>query len=103
MCYFYMYSIWNEDIHVCTYMKSKKEPCLVQKGFVPVLVGKAERGEGDMERIMVPAKLIHHPFIVTLLQLSAEEYGYHQQGLLKIRFDAHSLKTMLQFISNHKI
>ncbi|TXG54535.1 hypothetical protein EZV62_019791 [Acer yangbiense] len=63
----------------------------VRKGYVPLMVGSEE----VMERIMVPTKLIDHPYIIELLELSAKEYGYNHQGLLKIQYDAHSFKTMM--------
>ncbi|KAI9177521.1 hypothetical protein LWI28_016294 [Acer negundo] len=70
----------------------------VRKGYVPLMVGAEE----VMERIMVPTKLIDHPYIIELLELSAKEYGYNHQGLLKIQYDAHSFKTMVEIISKDK-
>ncbi|KAB5568415.1 hypothetical protein DKX38_002208 [Salix brachista] len=65
------------------------------KGVFPVLVGS----EGTMEKFLLPMKLTRHPFIVQLLELSAKEYGYEQEGLLKIPYDASCFKKMLKLIS----
>ncbi|KAJ6685125.1 SAUR-LIKE AUXIN-RESPONSIVE FAMILY PROTEIN [Salix purpurea] len=66
-----------------------------RKGVFPVLVGS----EGTMEKFLLPMKLTRHPFIVQLLELSAKEYGYEQEGLLKIPYDASCFKKMLKLIS----
>ncbi|KAH7578443.1 hypothetical protein ACOSQ2_000298 [Xanthoceras sorbifolium] len=69
-----------------------------RKGYVPLLVGSEE----VIERILVPTKLIDHPYIVELLELSANEYGYKHQGLLKIQYDADCFKRMVEIISKHR-
>ncbi|KAG5250641.1 SAUR auxin-responsive protein [Salix suchowensis] len=66
-----------------------------RKGVFPVLVGS----EGTMEKFLLPMKLTKHPFIAQLLELSAKEYGYEQEGLLKIPYDASCFKKMLKLIS----
>ena len=67
-----------------------------RKGVFPVLVGN----EGTiMEKFLLPTKLTKHPFIAQLLELSAKEYGYEQEGLLKIPYDASCFKKMLKLIS----
>ncbi|KAK9284116.1 hypothetical protein L1049_023283 [Liquidambar formosana] len=70
----------------------------VRKGHIPVLVGKEE----VMERLLIPTKLIKHPFIVALLEMSAHEFGYGQQGTLKIPYDAECFKRMIKMISKGK-
>ncbi|KAL3508257.1 hypothetical protein ACH5RR_027658 [Cinchona calisaya] len=50
----------------------------VPEGHVPVYVGE------EMERFVVSAKLLNHPIFVTLLNKSAQEYGYEQKGVLRI-------------------
>ncbi|PQQ10275.1 hypothetical protein Pyn_05168 [Prunus yedoensis var. nudiflora] len=57
----------------------------VRKGYVPILVGKEM---GDMEKVWIPIKLLSHPRIVALLRRSAHEFGFQQQGLLKIKHDS---------------
>ncbi|KAL9358920.1 hypothetical protein Peur_047043 [Populus x canadensis] len=66
-----------------------------KKGVFPVLVGN----EGMMERFLLPTRLTKHPFIVQLLEMSAQEYGLEQEGLLKIPYDASCFEKMLKLIS----
>lgn len=37
-----------------------------------------------MERFVVSARLLNHPVFMELLRRSAQEYGYEQQGVLRI-------------------
>ncbi|KAF8007753.1 hypothetical protein BT93_K1676 [Corymbia citriodora subsp. variegata] len=68
----------------------------VRKGYIPVLVGK---DAVTMERLHVPTKLMGHPFVAALLELSANEFGYEQQGLLRIPYDPDCFKQMIRRIS----
>ncbi|GAB4824634.1 hypothetical protein Ancab_007506 [Ancistrocladus abbreviatus] len=51
-----------------------------RKGYVPVMVGS----EGVKEKFMVPIEFIKHPSIVAMLELSADEFGYKQEGVIQI-------------------
>ncbi|KAJ8636902.1 hypothetical protein MRB53_011169 [Persea americana] len=51
----------------------------VPKGHLPVYVG-----EEEMERFVVKAKLLNDPMFLELLNQSKREYGYDQQGVLRI-------------------
>ncbi|KAK9742752.1 hypothetical protein RND81_03G195200 [Saponaria officinalis] len=68
----------------------------IKRGYVPITVGKYEKEE---ERFMVPTKLIKHPSIVALLQLSANEFGYHQEGVLHIPCEPNLFRKTLDTIS----
>ncbi|KAL3734057.1 hypothetical protein ACJRO7_023413 [Eucalyptus globulus] len=50
----------------------------VPEGHVPVYVGE------EMERFVVIAEMLNHPVFIGLLNRSAQEYGYEQQGALRI-------------------
>ncbi|KAL9234351.1 hypothetical protein vseg_009231 [Gypsophila vaccaria] len=71
----------------------------IRRGYVPIMVGKDENEE---ERFMVPTKLIKHPSIVALLQLSANEFGYHQEGVLHIPCQPHFFRETLHKISSKR-
>ncbi|KAE8646874.1 hypothetical protein Csa_020961 [Cucumis sativus] len=61
------------------FRRSRSEGALpVPQGHVPVYVGD------EMERFAVSAELLNHPVFVTLLDKSAQEYGYEQKGVLRI-------------------
>ncbi|KAJ0578868.1 putative small auxin-up RNA [Helianthus annuus] len=50
----------------------------VPEGHLPFYVGE------EMERFVVSAQLLNHPLFINLLNKSAQEYGYRQQGVLRI-------------------
>ncbi|KAL1300002.1 hypothetical protein HN51_044660 [Arachis hypogaea] len=56
--------------------KMRRSP--VPEGHVPVYVGD------EMERFAVSAELLNHPIFVKLLNESAQEYGYDQQGVIRL-------------------
>lgn len=73
---------------------------LARKGYVPVMVG----GEGAMkERILIPTQFLAHPSIVVLLEMSADKFGYGQQGVLRIPCDSGYFRALLETLAFKKI
>ncbi|PON89706.1 Small auxin-up RNA [Trema orientale] len=68
----------------------------IRKGYVPVLVEK----KNVVEKLWLSIKLIRHPYVVALLNRSADEFGYPQHGLLKISHDVDAFKRMIKSISH---
>ncbi|KAL2892541.1 Auxin-responsive protein SAUR40 [Bienertia sinuspersici] len=64
-----------------------------RRGCVPVMVGKCEE---DEERFMVPLNWMKHPFIVDLLQLSANEFGYKQEGVIQIPCEPFHFRLVME-------
>ncbi|KAK3424696.1 auxin-responsive protein SAUR71 [Eucalyptus grandis] len=58
--------------------KMRRSGAAVPEGHVPVYVGE------EMERFVVCAEMLNHPVFIGLLNRSAQEYGYEQQGALRI-------------------
>ena len=71
----------------------------VRKGYVPLLVGTSNKA---MVRLTIPIKLINHPSLAYLLDESANELGYNQQGLLRIWRDIGKFKQMLDSLSTRQ-
>ncbi|KAG5569883.1 hypothetical protein H5410_059649 [Solanum commersonii] len=71
----------------------------IRKGYVPIVVGNHEE---LVEKILIPMKLIKHPYVVTLLGFSANELGYNQDGTLRILCQVESFKKMIYIISKRK-
>ncbi|KAK1303557.1 hypothetical protein QJS10_CPB11g01549 [Acorus calamus] len=67
----------------------------VPSGYVPMMVGSGR--EEEMERFMVHTELFKHPCIVILLEMAAEEFGYEQQGILKIPCDVEHFRSVIAF------
>ncbi|KAJ3674481.1 hypothetical protein LUZ60_005097 [Juncus effusus] len=60
------------------YSPLKSRVMEVPEGHVPVYVGD------EQERFVVKTELLSKPVFVELLRRSAQEYGYEQQGVLRI-------------------
>ena len=67
----------------------------IWRDHVPLLV--ATNNEA-MKKISIPIKLINHPSLAHLLDESAAELGYNQQGLLRILCDVEEFKELLDRI-----
>jgi hypothetical protein len=61
-------------------------------GFVPLRVGK------ERELFMVATGHINHPLMAVLLDLSAEELGFQQIGVLRVECDVLSFQRILCLI-----
>lgn len=70
-----------------------------KKGYIPLMVGKDHE---TMERLDIPTKIVEHPCVVNLLETSADEFGYSNQGPIKIRCDPDSFKQMVKRISKER-
>ncbi|KAB2613000.1 hypothetical protein D8674_035316 [Pyrus ussuriensis x Pyrus communis] len=57
---------------------------LTPKGYVPVCVGV----DGDTKRFMVHTTLLRHAEFLELLHKSAEEYGFCNDSVLRIPYEA---------------
>ncbi|KAK9757769.1 hypothetical protein RND81_01G184600 [Saponaria officinalis] len=83
----------------CRYSKiSDKNESEIRRGYVPIMVGNYE----EEERIMVPTKLITHSFILNLLQLYANEFGYQHEGVLYVNCEPHFFRHNLDLISSKR-
>ncbi|KAG0496255.1 hypothetical protein HPP92_000946 [Vanilla planifolia] len=57
----------------------------VPRGYIPLLVGPGDGGRDDgVERFLVHVRLLKEPSMAALLHLAAEEFGYEQEGVLRI-------------------
>ncbi|GAA0174413.1 hypothetical protein LIER_27808 [Lithospermum erythrorhizon] len=63
-----------------------------KKDGVPVYVGE------EMERFLVSAEVLNHPIFVTLLNKSAQEYGYEQKGVLRIHCNVFVFERVLEAV-----
>ncbi|KAF0925755.1 hypothetical protein E2562_017312 [Oryza meyeriana var. granulata] len=56
------------------------------RGCVPVLVGE------DGERFVVRLEALRHPAFAALLEKAAQEFGYKQEGILRVPCDVHHFR-----------
>ncbi|XP_071725765.1 auxin-responsive protein SAUR71-like [Rutidosis leptorrhynchoides] len=64
----------------------------VPVGHLPVYVGD------EMQRFVVSADLLKHPIFLNLLNESAQEYGYEQQGVLRIPCHVYAFERFLEAV-----
>ncbi|XP_077242848.1 auxin-responsive protein SAUR71-like [Tasmannia lanceolata] len=69
----------------------------VPEGHIPVFVGE------EMERFVVCAKFLNHPIFLELLNKSAQEYGYEQQGVLRIPCQVIIFEKVLQILEEDRL
>lgn len=81
----------SSGANLMTWLK-KKDMTVMPRGYIPVFVGIGE----EMEKFLVHTKLFEHPHIKALLEMAAREFGYEQEGVLKIPCDVEQFKHMIQ-------
>lgn len=75
----------------------------VPKGCLAVSVGKEDDKE-EVKRFVIPMDYLGHPSFQILLREAEEEFGFQQQGLLKIPCEVSVFEKILKNInSNNKI
>jgi SAUR family protein len=67
------------------------------KGYVPILlVGDDHEGNGGAEeRVLVNVAMLKEPCMEGLLEMAAQQFGYGQQGVLRIPCDARQFHQMM--------
>ena len=73
----------------------KKNDNIVPKGSLPVDVGK-----DFLMRFVIDASLLNHPLFAELLEASVEEFGYEQNGVLRIPCDVSLFERILNLINS---
>ncbi|KAF3333716.1 Auxin-responsive protein SAUR40 [Carex littledalei] len=68
----------------------KKTP----KGFVPIIVGDDDMRDVE-ERFLVHVKLLSKPCMVDLLELAVRQFGYGQEGVLRVPCDVRHFQKVL--------
>ncbi|KAH7679987.1 Small auxin-up RNA protein [Dioscorea alata] len=66
-------------------------PVAARKGYIPVSVGLGK----DCKRFMIHMSCFGDEDLLELLCRSAEEYGFHNQGILRIPCDAKNFEDRM--------
>ncbi|KAI4330056.1 hypothetical protein MLD38_028366 [Melastoma candidum] len=69
---------------------------VVPKGFLAVCVGK------DLTRFVIPAAYLRHPAFGMLLQEAEEEFGFQQEGVLKIPCEVGVFQKILKAVEEKR-
>lgn len=82
------------------YHKLLEGTLLVPKGFVPIFVGKSE---DTCKRFMVHTRALGDAYFRELLGMCEKEYGFRNEGILRIPFEAQDFEDWLIKRSNEKV
>ncbi|XP_051201334.1 auxin-responsive protein SAUR71 [Lolium perenne] len=66
----------------------------VPRGCVPVLV-LGDGVDDEAERFVVRVEALRHPSLAALLEMAAQEFGYKQEGILRVPCAVHQFKHAL--------
>lgn len=72
----------------------------VPRGCVPVVVCDGGGGGGEGERFVVRVEALRHPSFAALLEMAAQEFGYKQEGVLRVPCDVRHFKDVLAAVSS---
>ncbi|OMO65546.1 Auxin responsive SAUR protein [Corchorus olitorius] len=79
-----------------TDVNSSNNSEVVPKGFVAVCVGKEEK------RFIIPTQYLGHQVFGILLRKAEEEFGFQQEGVLKIPCEVSMFENILNLLQNKK-
>ncbi|WOL15358.1 hypothetical protein Cni_G24139 [Canna indica] len=66
----------------------------IRKGYVPMLVGEEE------ERVLVHVKVLGDPRFAALMEMAAGEFGYKQEGIIRMPCNAKDFQRVVDVISS---
>ena len=69
----------------------------IPKGYLPILlVGEGgDALDGESERVLVHVAMLKEPCMEGLLEMAAQQFGYGQQGVLRIPCSARQFHQMM--------
>jgi SAUR family protein len=65
----------------------------VPRGCVPLMV--VGDGDEEGERFVVRVEVLRHPSLAALLEMAAQEFGYRQEGILRVPCAVRQFKQAL--------
>ncbi|KAG9141384.1 hypothetical protein Leryth_001839 [Lithospermum erythrorhizon] len=71
----------------------------VPKGYLAVSVG---RDEEEKKRFVIPMEYLGHPTFVVLLREAEEEFGFQQEGVLKIPCEVPLFEKIMKMMQHKK-
>ncbi|KAE9605811.1 hypothetical protein Lal_00025116 [Lupinus albus] len=81
-------------------LKRIEGPVLAPRGYFPIYVGT---NEDSCRRFLVHTRVLGDADFCEMLSISAEEYGFRNDGALRIQFEARDFEEFLVRKSNKKI
>ncbi|CAO2203867.1 unnamed protein product [Urochloa humidicola] len=73
----------------------------IPKGYVPIVLVRDNEGDEDM-RVLVRVKDLKEPCMAALLELAEQQFGYGQQGVLRVPCDAQRFEHVVNMARTSK-
>ncbi|CAO2190856.1 unnamed protein product [Urochloa humidicola] len=75
----------------------------IPKGYLPiVLVRDDEAGNNEETRVLVRVKDLKEPCMAALLELAEQQFGYGQQGVLRVPCDEQRFEHVVKMACKSK-
>ena len=74
----------------------------VPKGYLPMVLVRDDEG-GAETRVLVHVKDLQEPCMAALLEMAGQQFGYSQQGVLRVTCDAQRLEHVLNMARKSKV
>ena len=74
----------------------------IPKGYLPIVLVRDNEG-GAETRVPVRVKDLKEPCMAALLEMAEEQFGYGQQGVLRVPCDAERFEHMVNMARKSKV
>ncbi|KAG6522789.1 auxin-induced protein 15A-like [Zingiber officinale] len=85
-----------KNIAVGTQSFSDNAAAVVPKGYLALSVGE------EMRRFVIPTEYLHHRAFAALLEKAEEEFGFGQEGVLRIPGEVAAFESVLRAVEEKK-
>ncbi|CAL4948994.1 unnamed protein product [Urochloa decumbens] len=73
----------------------------IPKGYLPIVLVRDDEG-GEETRVLVRVKDLKEPCMAALLELAEQQFGYGQQGVLRVPCDAQRFEHVVNMARKSK-
>ncbi|CAL4962922.1 unnamed protein product [Urochloa decumbens] len=74
----------------------------VPKGYLPIVLVRDDDEGGEETRVLVRVKDLKEPCMAALLELAEQQFGYGQQGVLRVPCDAQRFEHVVNMARKSK-
>ncbi|PUZ56036.1 hypothetical protein GQ55_5G262900 [Panicum hallii var. hallii] len=74
----------------------------IPKGYLPILLVRDDEG-GTETRVLVRIKDLQEPCMAVLLEVAEQQFGYSQQGVLRVPCDAQRFEHVVNMARKSKV
>ncbi|RLN21655.1 hypothetical protein C2845_PM07G13940 [Panicum miliaceum] len=75
----------------------------IPKGYLPIVLVRDDEESGAETRVLVRIKDLQEPCIAALLEMAEEQFGYGQQGVLRVPCDAQRFEHVVNMARKAKV